>query len=289
MDPRWEVVLFALYVVPSLVVAARRPTKTLLVIAVNLLLGWTIIGWFVSVALALLLPPAAAQPSQSGALQANGAATAAIPEPPAMPTFVIDPIRVAALSLVASLVYQYWWFWRFFEFARRERFPRSRSFWWILVPFYGWAVVGRLFQDLETRLGPLRPAGYSAQAALALVIASDVSAGWAVTLRSFPLVVGTLALSGVFCASALYQVQAAVNAYLRITHRDARPAGLLSARASHSPVAWSCSACSCSGACPKRPVSPWPVARRFPPQPRRRLPPGSPSRPVRRSRRRETC
>ena len=226
MDPRWEVVLFALYVVPSLVVAARRPTKTLLVIAVNLLLGWTIIGWFVSVALALLLPPAAAQPSQSGALQANGAATAAIPEPPAMPTFVIDPIRVAALSLVASLVYQYWWFWRFFEFARRERFPRSRSFWWILVPFYGWAVVGRLFQDLETRLGPLRPAGYSAQAALALVIASDVSAGWAVTLRSFPLVVGTLALSGVFCASALYQVQAAVNAYLRITHRDARPAGL---------------------------------------------------------------
>src|SRR5437868_15037589 len=63
MDPRWEVVLFALYVVPSLVVAARRPTKTLLVIAVTLLLGWTIIGWFVSVALALLLPPAAAQPS----------------------------------------------------------------------------------------------------------------------------------------------------------------------------------------------------------------------------------
>ena len=93
MDPRWEVVLFALYVVPSLVVAARRPTKTPLVIAVNLLLGWTIIGWFVSVALALLLPPAAAQPPQSGVLQANGAATIAIPEPPAMPTFVIDPSR----------------------------------------------------------------------------------------------------------------------------------------------------------------------------------------------------
>src|SRR5438552_11284276 len=289
MDPRWEVVLFALYVVPSLVVAARRPTKTLLVIAVNLLLGWTIIGWFVSVALALLLPPAAAQPSQSGALQANGAATAAIPEPPAMPTFVIDPIRVAALSLVASLVYQYWWFWRFFEFARRERFPRSRSFWWILVPFYGWAVVGRLFQDLETRLGPLRPAGYSAQAALALVIASDVSAGWAVTLRSFPLVVGTLALSGVFAPalSTRSRRRSTPTSGSRIATLG-RP-GSLSARASHSPVAWSCSACSCSGACPKRPVSPWPVARRFPPQPRRRLPPGSPSRPARPSRRRETC
>src|SRR5205807_6536036 len=189
MDPRWEVVLFALYVVPSLVVAARRPTKTLLVIAVNLLLGWTIIGWFVSVALALLLPPAAAQPPQSGVLQANGAATAAIPEPPAMPTFVIDPIRVAALSLVASLVYQYWWFWRFFEFARRQGFPRSRSFWWILVPFYGWAVIGRLFNDLAVRLGSARPRGYSPQAALALIVASDVAAGWAGRLHLIPLVV----------------------------------------------------------------------------------------------------
>ena len=226
MDPRWEAVLFALYVVPSLIVAARRPTMTLLVIAVNLLMGWTIIGWFVSLALALLLPRAAATPPQPGVQQAAGATMAATPQPPAQPAFVIDPMRVATLSLVASLVYQYWWFWRFFEFARRERFPRSRSFWWIFVPFYGWAVLGRLFNDLEARLGPVRPAGYNAQAALALVIASDVSAGWALTLRSFPLVVGTLALSGVFCATALYQVQSAVNAYLRITDADARQAGL---------------------------------------------------------------
>ncbi|HXO59470.1 MAG TPA: superinfection immunity protein, partial [Candidatus Acidoferrum sp.] len=60
MDPFWVIVLFGLYVAPSLIAAARRPVMTLFVMALNVLLGWTIVGWFASLALAMLLPPAAA-------------------------------------------------------------------------------------------------------------------------------------------------------------------------------------------------------------------------------------
>jgi len=63
MDAVWIVVLLAVYLIPALIVVVRRPTMTLFVIALNVLLGWTIVGWFVSLALAILLPPAMAQPA----------------------------------------------------------------------------------------------------------------------------------------------------------------------------------------------------------------------------------
>ncbi|HXN58577.1 MAG TPA: superinfection immunity protein [Candidatus Angelobacter sp.] len=227
MDPFWVIVLFGLYVAPSLIAAARRPVMTLFVMALNVLLGWTIVGWFASLALAMLLPPAAA--SSVPAAPPSGPQTSGERTPPPLPAvqfdFVRNPMGVAALSLIGPIVYQLWWFWRFFELAQRQRFPRSRSFWWIFVPFYGWAVVGRLFHDLETRLGPSRPVGFSAQAALALVVASDVSAGWTTSLHSIPLIVAALALSGVFSAIALYQVQTALNAYLQVASPTAPKAG----------------------------------------------------------------
>ena len=200
---------------------------TLFVMALNVLLGWTIVGWFASLALAMLLPPAAA--SSALAAAPNGPQTSGERTPPPLPPVQLDVVRnpmgVAALSLIGPIVYQLWWFWRFFEFAQRQRFPRRRSFWWIFVPFYGWAVVGRLFHDLETRLGPSRPVGFSAQAALALVVASDVSAGWTSSLHSIPLIVAALALSGVFSAIALYQVQTALNAYLQVASPAAPKGG----------------------------------------------------------------
>ena len=229
MDPIWVIALFGLYIVPSLIAAVRRPTMTLFVISLNLLLGWTLVAWFVSLALAILMPPAsagAASPAQSPNAVAGGAVTPATPPPPGQVDFVIDPRRVAALSLFAPVIYQYWWFWRFFEFARRQGFPRSRSFWWILVPFYGWAVIGRLFHDLQARLGAAQPSRFNAQVALALIVAANVSAGWGVRMSSIPFIVGGLALSCVFTALALYQVQIGVNAYLRQTYATAPESGL---------------------------------------------------------------
>src|SRR2546428_419688 len=140
MDAVWIVVLLAVYLIPALIVVGRRATMTLFVIALNILLGWTIVGWFVSLALAILLPAAMAQPAQPGVSTASGA-IAAVPLPTDHVDFIIDPMRVAALSLFAPIVYFFFWFWRVFQFAKHERFPRSRNCWWILVALDGYCLV----------------------------------------------------------------------------------------------------------------------------------------------------
>jgi len=236
MDAVWVVLiiggLLALYILPSLIAAGRHTEMILVILVLNLLLGWTILGWFVALALAMLLPPLAATAAtpgptttEPGAPAASGASAVGLP-PAREGEFQIDPMRVAALSLFAPIVYQYWWLWRFFKLARRERFPRARSFWWILVPLYGYAVIGRLFHDLQSRLGPERPQAFNAQVALGLIVAANVSAGWGVRMSSIPFLVGGLALSCVFTAMALYQVQVGINAYLRQTYVGDPQSGL---------------------------------------------------------------
>ena len=231
MDPVWVVVLLCIYVSPTLLALVRQTPMVVLICVLNVFLGWTIIGWFAALALAMLLPRAGATAPMAGSPTpepgaATAATTSAISLPPAQEgEFQIDPMRVAALSLFAPLLYQYWWLWRFFKLAQRERFPRSRSFWWIFVPLYGYAVIGRLFHDLQSRLGPARPSRFNAQVAVGLIVAANVSAGWGLRFDSVPFIVGGLALSCVFTAMALYQVQVAVNAYLRTTYAAAPDSG----------------------------------------------------------------
>lgn len=43
----------AIYLVPTIVAAARRPTNMAAAILVNVLLGWTMLGWVVALVLAL--------------------------------------------------------------------------------------------------------------------------------------------------------------------------------------------------------------------------------------------
>jgi len=236
MDALWGILivgaLLALYVLPSLIAAVRHVEMMLVILLLNLLLGWTGIGWLAALALAVLLPsirgatqPVSASPTVPGS-------TLSPPVVRSEPVdFLIDPVRLAVFSLIGPVVFQYWWFWRFFKFARQERFPRSRSSWWILVPFYCYAVIGRLFHDLDSRLGSSRPAGFNPQAALALVVAANASGALGIRLGSLPLLVGGLALSCVFMAMALYQVQSAANAYLRITDPGATESGLFAGEA----------------------------------------------------------
>lgn len=46
-------VLVALYMVPAIIAAARRVTNWGSVFAINLLLGWTLVGWALALAMAL--------------------------------------------------------------------------------------------------------------------------------------------------------------------------------------------------------------------------------------------
>lgn len=237
MDPVWVVILLAVYIVPTLIALARRTQMVALICAINVFLGWTIAGWAVSLALAMLMPgdrtsrrtalePQAATSEPPVAALAAVAGT--VTGPPQELEFLLSPIRVAALSVLAPVIYQYWWFWRLFQFAKQEGFPRARSFWWIFVPFYGWAVIGRILHDLEDRLGPSHAANFNAQVAVALVVAGDVCAGWAARLP-LPLALISFALGVVFSAVAIYQIQSAANAYLRARYPGGRGAGLIPA------------------------------------------------------------
>ncbi|GAC1478798.1 MAG: hypothetical protein PVSMB9_01620 [Candidatus Dormibacteria bacterium] len=66
--------------------------------------------------------------------------------------FYRNPIRVAVIAFFADFAYLWWWLWHLFQFARREKFPRARSFWWLLVPFYGLFVLYQQLDDLKRAL-----------------------------------------------------------------------------------------------------------------------------------------
>jgi hypothetical protein len=219
------VALLGLYILPSLYAAYRQTSMMVVILVLNLLLGWTVIGWLAALALAVLLPPDSRRQPAPTAAPSDQASTG-ISRSTRPPDFVIDPMRVAACSLIGPVWYQYWWFYRFFQFTSRERFPRSRSFLWIFVPFYCYVVIGRLLHDLDTRLGAGRPANFQPQTALALIVAADVSGGLALRFGLLPFLVGGLVLSCVFSAMAFYQAQSAVNAYVRSTYPGVADAGV---------------------------------------------------------------
>jgi hypothetical protein len=59
----------AAYLAPALAAAVRRHPRLLAVLTVNLLLGWTLLGWAVALAMTLRTP---AQPSPAGRASAPG-------------------------------------------------------------------------------------------------------------------------------------------------------------------------------------------------------------------------
>jgi hypothetical protein len=141
--------------------------------------------------------------------------------------FYRAPIRVGILALLAPIGYFYWWFWQFFLFARRERFARSRAFWWMLVPIYGWAVIYRLFEDLDREALARRLPGLPPGLVIVLLFLSYL-ATLAFNSRS---VVGLYELAFFLIAAAITSTtlllgQRAANAYIKNQYPDAEPAGM---------------------------------------------------------------
>jgi hypothetical protein len=121
--------------------------------------------------------------------------------------------RVAVLMLLAPVSYELWWFWQLFRFTRREGFPRTRAFWWIFVPIYGWVVIYRQFDDLKRQLAQFpSPVAFSAVGAIWLVIISQ-TAGSASNRANGMAALVFFVLSGVLIAAAVFLTQNAANAY----------------------------------------------------------------------------
>ena len=146
-------VLAILYVIPTVIVLVRRPTMPLLIITLDLVLGWSIVGWAAALVLSIALPRRRDVRARQGSAADSAAPLAvAASADPESASFLRDPLTVGVLTFLGSAAYYFWWFWQFFKLARRERFPRAQSFWSIFVPVYGLAVIFRTFEDLELRL-----------------------------------------------------------------------------------------------------------------------------------------
>jgi hypothetical protein len=147
------------------------------------------------------------------------------PSPASVPTtpaddrgFYRSAQRVGLLGFLAPGAYELWWLWQLFAFTRRERFPRARAFWWILIPFYGIYVIYQQFDDLKKGLQALSsPVRLSAAGAIGLFIASVV-AGSASNRGSGLAVLGFFVLSGVLFAATAFTVQRAANAYQEVRY-----------------------------------------------------------------------
>ena len=207
-------VLAILYVTPTVIVLVRRPTMPLLIITLDLVLGWSIVGWAAALVLSIALPRRRDVRTQSLTAEPTAAAVAVAGSgDPESASFLRDPLTVGVLTFLGSAAYYFWWFWQFFTLARRERFPRARSFWWIFVPVYGLAVTFRTFEDLELRLPPQMRGRFNAKTALALIITGNLWAGFSARFPE-PAGIGFFFISGAFLGAAIYMVQGAANAYL---------------------------------------------------------------------------
>lgn len=134
--------------------------------------------------------------------------------------------RVVLLLFLAPVFYEVWWYWQFFAFTRREGFPRSRRFWWLLVPIYNWVILYRQFDDLKQAAIRVAVPAFNSGLAIWLVIFS----WWAGTSSnrisdahgSFAVFV----VSSVLIAIAGFLVQPTANAYLRSKYPEAPPIGM---------------------------------------------------------------
>jgi hypothetical protein len=140
--------------------------------------------------------------------------------------FYLPTVRVALFLLVAPISYQLWWYWQLCAFTQRERFPRARSFWYLVIPFYNFAVLYRQFDDLKRAAANAEVRTFSSGFALTLVIAGFVASRTADSITSttgaFVSIVVYLVL--VACVGAL--VQPSANAYLKHAHPGSTPRGV---------------------------------------------------------------
>jgi hypothetical protein len=127
--------------------------------------------------------------------------------------------RVVLLLLLAPVAYELWWYWQLFTFTRREGFPRSRSFWWLFVPIYGWVVLHRQFDDIEeaaTGLG-------ASTLAIWLVVLSWAAGNISYRITSPVPALVAFAVSDLLIATVGALVQPTANTYLRNRYQDASP------------------------------------------------------------------
>ena len=140
--------------------------------------------------------------------------------------FYRSPQRVAVLSFFAPVTYELWWLWQLFQFTGREQFPRTRAFWWLLVPFYNFYVIYQQLDDLkkalESHTSSIR---FSSAGVTWLLIVATVIINASNRLTG-PAELLVFAFGGVLLAAAALLVQQAANSYQELRYPGRPPQGM---------------------------------------------------------------
>ena len=158
----------------------------------------------------------------------QGYAPQGYPQPGYGPGYVVQqdasgmkrsPLRVAILLVLGNLPYYVWWVWELMALGRKERFPRARSFWWTLIPFYGYAVIYREVEDQANAERSLTgAASVNPGAVVALVIGAGIMSQISNRLTSgVASIVSYLLIFGFFAAAG-YMTQLSANRYLAVRY-----------------------------------------------------------------------
>jgi len=162
------------------------------------------------------------------AAQAGYPAAFAVPPPvvanAANRGFYRSPLRTLLFAFLGSDAYLLWWAFQLLGFARRERFPKSGSPWWVLFPFVDLVYVSRAFKGIagaeKAALGQssLPVAWINASLILALVLGRVAAKIYGVTG-----LVLDLSIALIF-ATVLAVVQRSANRLQAAVHPELGPA-----------------------------------------------------------------
>jgi hypothetical protein len=137
-----------------------------------------------------------------------------------------SPARVGILSFAGFLTYPIWWRWQLFKFTGREAFPRAKSFWWTLVPIYGFVVIWQQLDDLK-HAAASKNVRVRAGLIIALLVGGLLAfrgAGWRDTTLTL-WVIGVL-LGALLTAVGIYLGQRSIVAYLAASYPTERRRGV---------------------------------------------------------------
>lgn len=137
-----------------------------------------------------------------------------------------SPFRVAILASLADPFYFFWWTYQFFQFTRRERFPRARAFWWILVPFFGLYVLWIQLDDLRRAAAITNTERVNPSLVLGLIVGASAAGQVLARATETSVLLVMLVVGSVLIGAALYTAQSAVTSYLAVKYPFEQPRGM---------------------------------------------------------------
>jgi hypothetical protein len=137
-----------------------------------------------------------------------------------------NPWRVAILGTLGDPIYFFWWMYQFFQFTRRQGFPRARAFWWIFVPFFGLYILWVQLDDLRRAAATTNSEQVNPSLVLGLIVGASAAGQVLARSSETSVLLVMLVVGSSLMGAALYSAQSAVSSYLAVRYPFEPPRGM---------------------------------------------------------------